>query len=184
MTQNPWLASSGGSNVGLYIGLAIAVIVLLLRNQKPRSLRIELLWIRPLIFMGLMAAAIIALPPAGAPLDIALLTVAAVIGAGIGWQRGRFIHIEVHPETHALTTRVSPLGLAFIVAIIALRMGLRGVTAGGAGAMPISTATASDALIVLAGVMMVVQSLEMWLRARRLLAEARRAGQIGGAIVS
>ena len=103
---------------------------------------------------------------------IALL--ACVVGAALGWQRGRFMRIEVHPETHDITSRASPVGMLFILALLGLRMFLRGE----AMATPIAGVPATavaDALILLAGAMMITQSIEMWLRARRLLAEAQAA---------
>ena len=62
----------------------------------------------------------------------------------------------------------------FILALDAVRFGLRGVVANLAGAPMISAVTAANGLIVLAGAMMIVQTVEMWLRARRLLTEAER----------
>ncbi len=170
--QSAWMGGNGGQGVGLLIGLVIALAILFLRNRKPRPLKIEWLWVRPLIFLALMASSLIATPP---PLDarsVSLLLVAAIAGAGVGWQRGRFIHIDVHPETHELTTRVSPIGLLFLVAIVVGRIGLR-AGMGEASQMHISLAAVSDAIVLLLGAMMVAQSCEIWLRARRVLAEAR-----------
>jgi hypothetical protein len=51
-----------------------------------------------------------------------------------------------------------------------------------AATLPFSAIALTDALLALVVAMMVVQGLEMWLRARRLLAEARaaKAGLSGG----
>ena len=169
-----WMGGGSGGGTGLLIGLVIAVAILVARNRKPRPLKIERLWVRPAIFMVLMALSLSAYPPPVDAVSLALIAAAAVIGAGLGWQRGRFIHIDVHPETHELTTRVSPIGLLFIVAIVVARFGLRAEMTS-ASRLHLSFAAVSDDIVVLLGAMMVAQGTEIWLRARRVLAEARSA---------
>ena len=161
-----------GQGAGLLIGLVVAVAILFLRNIKPRPLKIERLWFRPAIFVVLMAMSLAASPPPLDAVSLALIVAAAIIGAGLGWQRGRLIHIDVHPETHELTTRVSPIGLLFIIAIVVARFGLRAGVAS-ASRLHLSFAALSDAIVILLGAMMVAQGAEIWLRARRVLAEAR-----------
>jgi hypothetical protein len=172
-----------GQALGFLAAIGVALLILLLRNQRPRKLRIELLWIRPLIFLVLLVTSAIATPPPLTPVSIALMLGALVVGAALGWQRGRFIRIEVDPETHALTSRASPVGMIFILALLALRLGLRSMLAQNAATLQVSAIAAADGLLVFVVAMMVVQGLEMWLRARRLLAEAQaaKAGLSGGA---
>ncbi|HEY5106655.1 MAG TPA: hypothetical protein VII73_07770 [Caulobacteraceae bacterium] len=165
----------GPQSAGLIVGLIVALGIVLLRNSRPRKLRIERLWIRPLIFMALMAGALAAAPPSPTALNIAILAMALVAGCALGWQRGRFMRIEVDPATHDLTSRASPLGMVFILVLIVGRMGLRSVLPRGGTVGELSALTLADALILLAAGMMVTQGLEMWLRARRLLAEAQAA---------
>ena len=170
-----WMTGGDGTGqgTGLLIGLVIAVAVLFWRNSKPRPLKIERLWVRPAIFVVLMALSLTTSPPPLDAVNLALIAAGAIVGAGLGWQRGRFIHIDVHPETHDLTTRVSPIGLLFIVAIVVARFGLRAGVAS-ASRMHLSFAALSDAVVILLGAMMVAQGTEIcWLRARRVLAEAR-----------
>jgi amino acid transporter len=173
MNSNWMMGGDGpGQGVGLLIGLVIAVAILYLRNRKPRPLKIEWLWVRPAIFAVLMAFALTSSPPPLDAVSLGLIVLAAVLGAGLGWQRGRFIQIDVHPETHELTTRVSPLGLLFIIAIVVARFGLR-AGAGEASRLHLSFAAVSDAVVILLGAMMMAQGTEIWLRARRVLAEAK-----------
>ena len=163
----------GGANGGaLIMTIVIAAVVLFLRNRKPRTLRLERLWVRPLISVGMVALVLYEIPPPLTAMNIALLIVGLVFGAALGWQRGRFMQIEVHPETHVVTARISILGSVFVLGLIALRMLLRQNVASLGG---VSAAVATDALIVMAGAMMLVQQIEVSLRGRGLLAQAQAA---------
>jgi hypothetical protein len=61
--------------------------------------------------------------------------------------------------------------MIFVLAVIGLRTYLA-TTLAGAPMAGVSAATVTDALMILAGAMMLVQQIEVSLRARRLLAEA------------
>ena len=174
--------ASPGQSYGLIIGLAIALVVLVFRNRRPRALRVELLWVRPVIFLALLALSAAARPPPLTPLSIVLLVVAAAMGVGVGWQRGRFMRIEVDPETHALTSRASAVGIVFILVVLALRVAVGGAVRNKAIHLPVSPIAIADALLVLVVGMMSTQGLEMWLRARRLLAEAQDVKVAGTAV--
>jgi len=165
--------------MGLVVPLAIIIPILILRNSRPRPLRIERLWIRPAVFIAMMALALTASAPPIDVANVALLVVALAIGGGLGWMRGKSMHIQVHPETHELSARASPLGLVFILGLLAVRFALRGAALESASVVHLSIIAIADAFVLLAVGMMVVQGLEMWLRARRLLAEAiaAKAGQ-------
>ncbi len=172
--QSPFGALSA-QTISLIVSLVVVVAVLVVRNSKPRALRIERLWIRPALFTTLVAVTLVAAPPPLTTVNIALLAISVSVGAGLGWLRGRFMRIEVNPDSHDLTSRASPLGMIFILALLVVRMALRGALTSSTGIAGVSATAAYDALILLAGGMMATQGLEMWLRARRLLAEARAA---------
>ena len=171
----PFDTASPGQSYGLIIGLALALLILLLRNRRPRALRVELLWVRPVIFLALLALSAAARPPPLTPSSIVLLVVAAAIGVGLGWQRGRFMRIEVDPETHAVTSRASAVGIVFILGVLLLRLAMGSAIRDNGGNLPISPIAGADALLVLVVAMMTTQGLEMWIRARRLLADAQAA---------
>jgi len=166
---------AGGSLQSYLVPLAIAVVIILARNMRPRRLRIEVLWLWPVIYMVLLVGALSAAPPPVTPVSIGLLVLGFVLGVAIGWQRGRFTNIHIHPETHDLTSRASPIGLIFIFAILALRIGLRSVLADNAAVLGVPVVAAGEALLVLAVAMLSTARLELWLRARRMLAEAQAA---------
>jgi hypothetical protein len=161
-----------GQTYGMIITVIVVLAILFLRNRRPRKLRVEMLWLRPVFFVFIVAATLAAAPPPITLLSVATMTLAVAVGIALGWQRGRFMRIDVDPETHALTSRASPVGMIFILAILALRIGLRDVVMQSRSAFGIPTAAITDGLVLLLGAMIITQSLEMWLRARRLLAEA------------
>jgi hypothetical protein len=123
----------------------------------------------------LLATTLAAAPPPVTPLSVGLLVAAFALGAALGWQRGRFMQIHIHPETHDLTSRASPIGLVFIFGVLVLRYAARDLLAGDAAALHLPIVAIGDAFIVLAVAMLSVQRLEAWMRASRMLAEARSA---------
>jgi hypothetical protein len=125
------------------------------------------------IFAVLIGTTLSASPLTVSVESVAIFALSLAIGAGLGWQRGRLMRIEVHPETHDVTSSVSPLGMLFIVVILALRIMLRGAAMESRSALGVPAAVITDALVLLLGAMVVVQGLEMWLRASRLLEAAR-----------
>ena len=168
-------ASDHASLVNYLVPLGIVVVVLVLRNARPRRLKIERLWTLPVIYVLLVGAALVEAPPPLTPTSIAILVGAAIIGAAIGWQRGRFMQIDIHPETHELTSRASMIGLIFIFAILAVRIAGRDLLAGNAAQLHLPLIAITDAFLLLAIAMLSVQRLEVWQRASRMLAEAKAA---------
>jgi membrane protein CcdC involved in cytochrome C biogenesis len=156
------------------ITIAIVLVVLSLRLRRAgqtRPLKLGTLWIVPAVYLAVAAVMFVQLPPAG---WVAIATIVAVaLGAGLGWQRGRMMHISVDPETHALGQKASPAAMLFLIALIAVRMAARGVIGEGSGVSP---AMLTDPLIAFALGMFTLQRVEMYLRARRLLEEARGRG--------
>jgi len=157
------------------IPLGVVAVVLVLRNSRPRRLKIERLWLTPVIYLVLVASTLAAAPPPVTALSIAILVVSFVLGAAIGWQRGRFTQIHIHPETHDLTSRASPIGLLFIFAILVVRYAARDLLAGNAALLHLPIVAVTDGFLVLAIGMLTAQRLEVWLRATRILAEASAA---------
>ena len=158
------------------ISIALVAIILAFRMKRltqGRPLKLEWLWVTPAIMLVVTAAAMAVAPPMG--LDWAWLAAGLALGGVLGWYRGKTMHIAVEPETHALSARASPAALIFLVALIAVRYGLRYVAVGEMQAWRLSAALITDGFLVFALGLLGVQRLEMALRARRLLAEARAA---------
>ena len=170
----------GNSPLSYLIPIGVAAVVILLRNSRPRRLRVESLWILPMVYIALLASSLAAAPPPVTPASIGVLVLGFALGAAIGWQRGRFTKIDINPQTHELSSRQSAIGLVFIFAILAVRFGARGLLAANAGALHIPVAAALDAFFALAIAMLSVQRLEVWLRASKMLAEAKASAPASG----
>ncbi len=143
------------------------------RMTQSRPLRVEWLWVTPAILIALTVVSLIPQPPEG--IGWVILAVGLVIGGAFGWWRGKMMHITVDPETHALNTKASAAGMIFIVAIIAIRIALRGVAISEASTLHLSVSVITGAFMTFAVGLFGVQRLEMAIRANRLLSQARQA---------
>jgi hypothetical protein len=155
------------------LGGAVFLVVLYFRWRRmstAQPLKIERMWIRPAIVLALCGFILHQYPPQ--PSDLPWLGLALVIGGLVGWQRGRFVKIVVHPETHEINQQASPAALIFLIAIVALRIVLRQEAM---AAWHIGLSLLTDLSIVFAAGLFTAQQVEMWLRARKLLAQARSA---------
>ncbi len=168
-------ASHGASLASYLVPLGVVAVIIVLRNSRPRKLKIERLWVTPAIYLILMASALAEAPPPLTPISIAILVGAFAIGAAIGWQRARFTQIHIHPETHDLTSRSSPIGILFIFAILLVRYAARDLLAGNAKLLHLPIVAITDGFLLLAIGMLTTQRLEVWQRASRMLADAKAA---------
>jgi membrane protein CcdC involved in cytochrome C biogenesis len=148
--------------------IAVVMALRLRRMGKMRPLKLETLWIVPAVYLAVALLMYWQLPPTG--LVAIVSAVGLAIGAGVGWQRGKMMHIHVDPETHALNQKASPAAIFFLIGIIAVRALGRGIL----GSEGISPAMLTDPLIAFALGMFTLTRLEMYLRAKRLLEEVRR----------
>jgi hypothetical protein len=165
--------ASGGGLMSVIIPIVIVAAVVLLRNSRPRKLKVERLWIYPLILMLMLVAALSAAPPPVTAPAIGILVLALIVGVAIGWQRGRFTHITLDPATHELTAKASPIAIALILVVFLLRSGAGDLLRLGGHTFDKGLVTAAgDALVVLGVAMMSTQRVEMWIRASRMLGEA------------
>jgi hypothetical protein len=149
----------------------IVLVVFALRMRRMgrmRPLKLETLWIVPAIYLAVAVMMFWQLPPTGW-VGIASLA-GLLIGAAVGWQRGKMMHIHVDPQTHALNQKASPAAILFLVALIAVRSFGRGLL----GSEGLSPAMLTDPLIAFALGMFTLTRVEMYLRAKRLLEQARR----------
>ena len=158
-------------SMAITLGLVLIVMALRMRGMsKMRPLKLGNLWIVPAIYLAVTIWMFVLLPPVG---WVAIASVGALlIGAAVGWQRGKMMHIHVDPETHALNQKASPAAMFFLVILIVVRTGARSLLG---AESHVSPAMLTDPLIAFALGMFTLTRLEMYLRAKRLLEAARSA---------
>lgn len=162
-----------------YIPLLVILVMLpliLLRNRRPRTLRPRWMWVVPLLMVVAMGFAIwgTSFQPglSHEPFDAlawAVLVIGGVLGAVAGWWRGRMTTIEKHPDG-TLKAQASPVGLILIVALIFGRRALSAWLEPHAESLGLNALAVADAFLVFVAAMIVVQRLEMFIRARRVMA--------------
>ncbi|QXQ06293.1 cytochrome c biogenesis protein CcdC [Sphingosinicellaceae bacterium] len=150
------------------VGIAVLLFFRLRAMRRAKPLKLERLWIIPALYTAFACALFWKLPPHG--LQWLTVTAALAVGAGVGWLRGSTMRIAVDPVTHDLNQRQSPAALVLLVALIGMRYVARehfggDLTHAGAGVI--------DAFVAFAVGLLALQRVEMFLRARRLLGEAR-----------
>jgi hypothetical protein len=157
--------------VGYAITIGIILVVMALRMRRMgqmRPLKLETLWVVPVLYLVVAALMFWQLPPAG---WVAIASVAGLlIGAAVGWQRGKMMRIHVDPDTHALNQKASPAAMIFLIALVIVRSGARSILGETGGVSP---AMLTDPLIAFALGMFTLTRVEMYLRAKRMLGEVR-----------
>ena len=162
--------------ISFAITALVIVVVMAIRlrgMRKMRRLKLETLWVVPALYLLFAGVMFYEFPPSGVAWIVC--AVALIVGAAIGWQRGKLMQIHVDPETHTLNQKASPAALLFIVALIAVRLAAKSVLSEGGGyGFHLNAMVITDVLIALALGLFTATRLEMYVRARRLLEEAKR----------
>ena len=157
--------------LGPLIGIGVGLTIVLLRNRRKRTLRPHLLWITPLVVTSLIGLGLWANtqhPQFGLYAWIAFAA-ALVLGAAAGWWRGKTITIEKEPDG-SLRSQASPLGLVLVVALFAFRGVLRPLIESHAAQWHLNALAVTEAFLIFALALIVLQRVEMFIRARRILA--------------
>ncbi|WGM39404.1 CcdC protein domain-containing protein [Caulobacter sp. NIBR1757] len=162
-----------GQTWGPIIGIGVAVVIMSLRARsgQARPINFITLWVVPLtLFAGLVAMTATSHLRG---LDYAWVVGAFAIGGALGWQRGRMMPIHVDPETGKPMIKTSVAALVFILGLMAVRLLMRQVLQAEAGALHINPLLVTDGFMALAVGLLGVSRIEMFIRARRLIAEHR-----------
>lgn len=156
------------------IVLAIMLPVILLRNRRPRTLHVKWMWVMPVLMSALMAFAIwgTSMQPGldhrpFTPLDWAVLLLGALLGGAAGWWRGRMTIIEKHADG-TLKAQASPIGLILIVGLMLSRRALSAWLEPHAESLGLNVLAVADAFLLFVAAMIVMQRVEMVIRARRI----------------
>ena len=153
----------------LVIGIAMAFR--LRRMSRGRRLRLERLWILPAFYALIVGAIFWTHPPHG--ITWLYVLVAFAIGLPLGWYRGKLMRISIDPETHELSQSASPAAILLILGLVALRYVGRSLALANGGDSPDAIFALTDILMAFALGFLAMQRVEMGLRARILLADAR-----------
>jgi len=161
---NNWIAT--------LLPFVIIAVVLTLRLRsisRERPLKLATLWIVPAIYILVAGSMLFTLAPP--PVGWGLLFGGLMAGLALGWHRGKLIRIDRNPETGELRQKASPLAMLLLVALIALKLGARAIfgetAAGQAGS---SAMLLTDAFLGFALGLLSATRLEIYVRAKRLLA--------------
>lgn len=163
------------------IVIAVVLPLILLRNRRSRVLRLDRMWVLPAIFIPLIVFGLWGVRQAPnadlspfAMVDWAILAVGAGLGVVAGWWRGRMITIHKDGDG-VLKAQASPLGLIILVTLLVGRQALRPWLEGHADAFGLNITAIEQAFLVFVLGLIVVQRLEMYLRARTVMAGGRDA---------
>jgi hypothetical protein len=164
-----------------FLPLLILIPILYFRLRKlarPQPLKLTRLWIRPAVLV-LVGALVIWAPQPGMTRHFTLsewllLALAGVIGAVAGWYSARSMKIDVHPEDGTLMVQGGQTAMLIMLALILGRSGLNTGMRLEGEAWHLDVLLLTDALIVFTASLFTLRSLEMYLRARRVLEAADR----------
>ena len=162
--------------IALFMGLRIW------RGSRARKLRVERMWIRPVIILTVLTLSIYGQPPPMTVAVIASLVVATALGGVMGWYRGRMVRVSIDPETHALTSKASVWGTLIFLALMVVRIGVRVVLGHEHDVMGVPVVVVVDGLTLFYAGNVVGAQVEVWLRAKKLLADAMAAKAAGQAV--
>jgi hypothetical protein len=140
------------------------------RMMKPQPLKLNRLWIRPAIILLVGFGVVGAAPPPAR--DWFWFALAALLGGVLGWQWGKQMAIHVDPENGTLMTRGSQAALIMMGLLIVVRIGLRAGIRMESAALHLDATMITDLFIVFAATLFGLRGLEMFLRARQVLAQA------------
>jgi uncharacterized Tic20 family protein len=156
------------------IAVGFALLMVVLRNRAPRTLRPQYLWVAPAIIVPLMALAIWGTskqPGAShapfAALDWIVLAFGLILGGVAGWWRGKMTTIEKHADG-TLKAQASPIGMILIVILLLGRRALSAFLEPHAAAWGLNATAVADAFLVFVVGMIIAQRVEMYIRARRV----------------
>lgn len=153
--------------------IPLVVIALVMRRAaRGRKVRVERLWIAPAIAL-IGAGVLLYFQPPTDGLSLAVYAGVIVLGGALGWYRGAFTRLSVDAETHEVTSKASAAGVALILGAFVVRSGVREFMGEQSSALHVSAALITDAFVLFAVAMVIVQRVEIWLRCERLLKQAR-----------
>lgn len=143
----------------------------LIRKRKAPSQRTERLWMFPAFY----TAAVFLLFGVHAPAEAVWfpILVAFFGGAGLGWYRGKFMAIQVDPQTLDVKQRGTTLVMGLVLLLLVLRYVARFHADVLPRLSPSMVINVTDVLLCLGLGFVVAQGVELFQRARALAGQAK-----------
>lgn len=159
--------------------IVLALLTLRLVRNRPRKLRLGVLFVRPVIILVLVGV-VLAVSPMPTLVWIAGYAAAMALGAVAGFFTTHHQEFAIDYDTGEITSRATPIGAVLILILFAARFGVRYATVGMGGnpyepgqhVSPDVIAAANASLMFAAGFILARVG-NTWLRARKLIVEHR-----------
>ena len=158
------------------VPLIVAAILLrrALRPQKPKRVRLTLLWVFPALLFLVTIFSVSSGPTPGILASVAWL-VAMVVGGLVGWYRVHTLEFSVDSESGKVSARATQIGAILIVGLVALRYSadalIKKLGLGSGDSLVYTT----DGMMLFSTAMFVARSIHTWIRARALVVAHRAA---------
>ncbi|RYG89098.1 MAG: DUF1453 family protein [Alphaproteobacteria bacterium] len=155
------------------IAIAVIIPIVLLRNRNPRTLRPDFMWVMPLIVTVAIGFGIWGMSASGRgdnptdPLSLLILAVGLGLGCAFGWQRGKMTTTYKEADG-TLKAQASPIGVIIIIAVLLARRALEPWLEAHAADWHVNPLAILEAFMLFAAGTVVVQRIEMWIRANRI----------------
>jgi hypothetical protein len=154
---------------GPILVIAVVLLVRARRIGKERALKLQTIWVLPVLVTAVTAVLFISLPPP--PIGWFALAAGGAIGAALGWHRGKMMALRIDRETGILWQTPSFASFLLIVAVIALRLVVKDVFGGDPTRPGFAhwAVALTDLLMGVAVGVIVFTRVELLLRARKLV---------------
>lgn len=160
---------------GIPILLVLVIYFFRFRSAgKARPLQPGGLLVRPIIFVVLFALVLFSAQPYDAK-SLGIIAACLLVGAAIGWWRGKMVHIEVHPETHSITSVTPIFAVVLIVLLFVARFALKLFLFPNMDFRSHESQLLNAYFVAFAVGAVGVTPIEMYIRAQKLLGEAKAA---------
>jgi hypothetical protein len=160
---------------GIPILLVLVIYFFRFRSAgKAQPLRPGALLIRPVYFVVILGLILWLARPFDAQ-SLGILAGCLIVGSAIGYWRGKMVHIEVHPETHAMSSVTPVFAVVLIVLLFIARFALKIFLFPNMGNASHESMLLNAYFVAFAVGAVGVPPIEMYFRANKLLAEAKAA---------
>lgn len=164
-----------GSGAWTYLIPILIIGLVIVRNLRARTLKIERLWISPALVILLTVLVFSQASPPGF-VGLCIDVIALAVSALLGWWRARTSRFTIDAQAHVITSKVSPVGLMLILGIVALRYLVRGLATAEASVLHVTVAEVTDSFLLMAVGLVSAQRVEWFVRARKMIAGAKSSG--------